>query len=115
MATLIKFKKTTVESVFEKEIDLPAYFTYGEATPSDFQSGKINYCNIVAIIDPDKRSVNIKLSRNNALMEEAFNNHDYGRSCWENGYILDRNEFKQVPKCEWEIAKGLLMGEISGL
>lgn len=102
MKKLIKFKTVEVAKEVELEIELPAYFVYGEGKPSDG-----GYFNIVKVTDPEKRAEKIS-----SPFPELRLNLSYGDSPWPASRIVSENEFTQVDKSEWDLAVDMLIKSI---
>lgn len=98
MKKIKKFTSRVEVKEVEKEIELPAYFLYGNFKPSESEYGEY-FSPIVKISDENERGVYIGFC---LTVEDSKGVHTFNRSPWDNGRVV--SEFTQTTKEEWDIA-----------
>lgn len=96
MKKIKKFTSRVEVKEVEKEIELPAYFLYGNFKPSESEYGEY-FSPIVKISDENERGVYISVDYYNGI-------HTFNRSPWDNYRVVSESKFTQTTKEEWDIA-----------
>lgn len=102
---------TSIERVrkVKKEIELPAFFTYGNSKPSESD----DYFNIICMTDENKQSACISRGGYRDRLESA--DIVFEISCWDNLKIVSSPDFKQVNQSEWDKAVNMLVSQVKSL